>query len=219
MMNTWILLVIAALLLVSGLLVGWSVERRRLLAFYAKPPILRWSSAWRVPEGEGVSLDAEWREMGYEPLGTLLVGATPAPGGEYAAAYRHPSLPVFGLINVRGGTAVASALTFWEGGGVLVTTAAPAGEARAAAVDHGLPRLVQWRVGGRPPALDGQHIGTVRAWALGKRCALPATREALLSYLADDFQRVRVALTERGPLSFPDYLHILIGRPRRILSF
>jgi hypothetical protein len=123
------------------------------------------------------------------------------------------------MIRARGANAVACAMTFWEGGGALITTAAPWKEARTAAVDTGSPRLVQLRVGGRPLALDGQHTGTVRAWALGKRSALPATREALIPYLLDDHERASNAVIQRNPAPFRAYLQALVGRPERVLTF
>lgn len=219
MMNTWTLLAGLALLAAVGLLIGWSGERRRLLAFYASPPSLRWVPEGRALEGAAGVLDTEWRGLGYEPLGILLSDATPAAGGEAKAVYRHPTLPVFGIIEARGPNAFACAMTFWEGGGALITTAAPLKEARAAAVDTGSPRLVQLRVSGRPLALDGQHAGTVRAWALGKRSALPAAREALIPYLMDDYERARAAVVQRNPAPFRAYLQALAGRPHRVLTF
>jgi len=161
-------------------------------------------------------LDQEWRELGYQPLGTLRAeGASDT----YDAIYAHPTLPVYGAISVRPDRAVPYALSFWEGGGTLLTTALPLAEARAATIDTGTPRLVQLRVGGRPLALDGQHVGTVKAWALGKRTALPATREALVGYLVEDYGRVHAALKSGRAVPLAGYLRALTGRPERVLTF
>jgi len=216
--NTWILLAVAALIPIAALLISWANALCRLLTFYADRPSYRWADTWREPTREAAELDTEWRALGYEPLGTLLAGGS-EDESTVTAAYRHPTLPVYGLVHARGAEVFACAMTFWEGGGTLITTAAPSHHARAAAVDVGAVRLVQLRVGGRPLALDGQHTGTVRAWALGKRIALPATRDALIPYLVDDFERVRAALTHAPPLPLRAHLQALLGRPERVLTF
>lgn len=218
-MITWMLLPALALLFALALLLSWGAERRRLHRLFTRPLVRRWSEEWRKLSGPALKLDEEWRELGYEPLGTLLGAEKGVDGFPLLAVYRHPDLPIYGLTEVRDEKAIPFALTFWEGGGVLITTAAAARDARAAAVDTGLPRLVQLRVGGRPLALDGQHVGTVRAWALGKRSALPATREALLGYLAEDHERLRNTLERGDPLPLGEYLRSLVGRPERILTF
>lgn len=208
-------LLIVAGLLVLGL-VGWKKEQARVARLHAHPPAREWAPGWRELSGAAAELDREWRDLGYEPLGTLLV-----EGGEdrYEAIYTHPTLPIYGAISVRPDRAVPYALSFWEGGGTLLTTALPLAEARAAALDTGTPRLVQLRVAGRPLALDGQHVGTVQAWALGKRTALPATKEALAGYLNDDYGRVHAALKSGKAVPFPAYLRSLAGRPERVLTF
>jgi hypothetical protein len=53
----------------------------------------------------------------------------------------------------------------------------------------------------------------------GKRQPLPATREALIGYLTADNEERRRALEAGGWLSLPDYLHLLLGRPRGVLKF
>lgn len=208
------------LLAVVGLLVlvllGWKREQGRVARFHACPPSREWEKGWREPAGAAAELDREWRDLGYQPFGTLRVEGSP---DRYEAVYAHPTLPIYGAISVRPDRAVPYALTFWEGGGSLLTTALPLAEARAAALDTGTARLVQLRVAGRPLALDGQHVGTVKAWALGKRTALPATREALVGYLADDYSRVHVALKSGRAMPFMVYVRGLMGRPERVLTF
>jgi hypothetical protein len=201
--------------LVGFLVAGWKSERERIARWHATPPRRTWAPM-RSLEGLAGELDREWQELGYVPLGLLRRDESP---DRFDAVYAHPSLPVYGLIDVRPGQAIPSALTFWEGEGTLITTAAPLPEARAAAVDTGTPRLVQLRVGGRPLALDGQHVGTVKAWALGKRTALPATREALIGYLSDDYRQISTTLKHGRAMTFAGYLKALAGRPERILTF
>lgn len=218
-MDTWLLLPITALLVMVALLLSWRLEWRRLRRRYSEAPRYRWSDGWREPSGDAADLHREWCELGYTPLGTLLGGDASAEGEAYTALYAHPELPIYAWTVVTRSGAIPQALTFWDGGGTLLTTAAPAREARLAALDTGTPRLVQLRVSGRPVALDGQHVGTVRAWALGKRAALPATREALLRYLEDDHRRVRDALAKGRPLPFLAHVKALLGRPERMLIF
>lgn len=208
------------LLIVAGLallvLVGWKKEQARVARLHSQPPAREWASAWRELSGEAAELDREWRELGYQPLGTLLVEGA---GERYEAVYGHPSLPIYGAISVRPDRSVPYALSFWEGGGTLLTTALPTAEARAAALNTGSARLVQLRVAGRPLALDGQHVGTVKAWALGKRTALPATKEALPGYLSEDYGRVHAALKSGQAVPLAGYLRSLTGRPERVLTF
>lgn len=207
---------LAAVGLAILVLAGWKREQGRVARFHARPPSREWERGWRAPAGPAAELDQEWRELGYLPLGTLRVDG---PAESYEAIYAHPTLPVYGAISVRPDRAVPYALTFWEGGGSLLTTALPLAEARAAALDTGTARLVQLRVAGRPLALDGQHVGTVKAWALGRRTALPATREALAGYLAEDYGRVHAALKSGRSVPFQDYVRGLLGRPARVLTF
>jgi len=207
---------LAVVLLMVLALIGWKREQGRVARFYSRPPSREWASGWRTPSGPAADLDREWRDLGYQPLGTLRVEGSP---DRYESVYAHPTLPIYGAISVRPDRAVPYVLTFWEGGGSLLTTALPLAEARAAALDTGTPRLVQLRVAGRPLALDGQHVGTVKAWALGKRTALPATREALVGYLADDYGRVHAALKSGRAVPFPGYLRGVMARPERVLTF
>jgi hypothetical protein len=212
-MNPWLIAVGAVVLLGAVLGLGWTSERRRLRRVYAPAPPFRWAD--RMPElsASAASLDTEWRELGYEPVGTL------ERDGSVDHVYVHPTLPVYALISGRAQTAIPWAISFWEGGGTLLTTAVPWREARDAAVDTGTARLVQLRVDGRPVALDGQHVGTVRAWALGKRVALPATKEALTTYLQNDLERVRAVLGKGKGVALRSYLRAAMGRPERILTF
>lgn len=207
---------LAAVGLAILVLAGWKREQGRVARFHARPPSREWEREWRVPEGPAAELDREWRELGYLPLGTLQVDG---PAESYEAVYAHPTLPVYGVISVCPERAVAYAQSFWEGGGSLLTTALPLSEARAAALDTGTARLVQLRVAGRPLALDGQHVGTVKAWALGKRTALPATREALVGYRVEDYGRVHAALKAGRAVPFSGYVRAVAGRPERVLTF
>ena len=214
--NPLLLLLLAAVGLIVLVLAGWRRELARVARLHSRPPSRNWEKAWQAPSGMAAELDQEWRELGYQPLGTLRAeGASDT----YDAIYAHPTLPVYGAISVRPDRAVPYALSFWEGGGTLLTTALPLAEARAATIDTGTPRLVQLRVGGRPLALDGQHVGTVKAWALGKRTALPATREALVGYLVEDYGRVHAALKSGRAVPLAGYLRALTGRPERVLTF
>jgi hypothetical protein len=212
-----LLFVLAVLVGLIGLaLAGWKREQNRVARYHSRPPARGWENGWRAPSGAAEELDREWRELGYLPLGTLRIEGQPP---SYEAIYAHPTLPIYGAISVQPDRAVPYALSFWEGGGFLLTTALPLAEARAAALDTGTARLVQLRVAGRPLALDGQHVGTVKAWALGKRTALPATREALVGYLADDYGRVHTALKSGRAVPFNGYVRGLAGRPERVLTF
>ena len=207
--------VVVAAGLALFILAGWRSERERIARWYAKPANRVWSE-WQSPSGVAAELDREWRELGYQPLGILRRAGDPQ---RHNLVYAHPSLPVYALIDVREAETIPYALSFWEGDGTLLTTAAPMAEARAAALETGSPRLVQLRVGGRPLALDGQHVGTVKAWALGKRTALPATRDALIGYLDADYRQVSAAIKNGHAMSFGGYLKALAGRPERILTF
>lgn len=214
-MNPLLFPLVVAVALVVLVLVGWKREQARVTRLHAYPPSREWAEAWRIPSGAAAELDQEWRDLGYQPLGTLVGDSA----DQYEAIYAHPTLPIYAAISVRPDRAVPYALSFWEGGGTLLTTALPMDEARAAAIDTGAARLVQLRVAGRPLALDGQHVGTVKAWALGKRTPLPASKEALVGYLGDDYGRVHAALKSGLAVPFSTYIRALTGRPERVLTF
>jgi hypothetical protein len=53
----------------------------------------------------------------------------------------------------------------------------------------------------------------------GKRQPLSATREALIGYLEAGDEQRRRALQAGGWLSVPDYVRLLLGKPRGVLKF
>jgi hypothetical protein len=215
---------VAALLLVlPTLLYGWWQTREALRRHFSITPRYRWLEE---PEGAGPAedpVDAELRGLGYRPAGTLL---REGEGELLSVVYIHETLPIYALAErpeaadgTPGPVRVVQLDSFFEGGGRLVTSAHPHAALTAVPGEDAAPRLTQLRIGGSATALDGQHAGTVQAWAAGRRQALPAAREALIGYLEADHQLQRRALERRGWLPFPTYLRILAGAPGGVLKF
>jgi len=200
------------------ILLSWWRARAVLRKIYSAPPACRWTASTSAPEAP--SDPEEWRRCGYERAGVLSCG-TPAP--LTLTVFIHSSLPIYAL-ECRGAADRKAAwwtvlLTFYADGALIATSSSSRPVGHLTAVDLGVPRLVQLREGGTPLALDGQHSGTVRAWAVGGREALPATRDALLDYLQADLTRLRPALERAGWLSPATHLRTLAGRPARVLRF
>jgi hypothetical protein len=221
-----LLLIPAAVLLaiLPGILAGWWKAREALKAHYAQPLRLEWADRPSLSlEGKAGEMDAELQSLGYLPAG-FLVGT--APEERVAHVYTHQHLPIYAFIEIardgRGQYHAAPQLeTFLEGGGRLSTTASPYFGRFTAGIPSEAPRLVELRAWGpgTPTALDGQHVGTLKAWTAGKRRALPATREALIGYLSEDHQRIRGSLQSVGWLPLGVYLKALFGTPKGILKF
>ena len=221
----WLLVPVAVLLaMVPAVLAAWWQTRKALAAHYGRPVRMRWLDAPPATPGETAdSLDTELRELGYEPMGWL---APEGEGRSFFAAYTHGSLPSYALVAMAWDAsgvfaAVPQMESFLPEGGRLSTTASPDFGRLTTAARTPAPRLVQLRAFGPPTAtaLDGQHTGTLKAWAAGNREFLPATRDALAEQLAADHQILGEALASAGWLPFPLYLRSLFGTPPGILKF
>ncbi|HEU4752507.1 MAG TPA: hypothetical protein VFU47_05310, partial [Armatimonadota bacterium] len=180
--RTWLALPAAVLLLaLPVVLSGWLQTRASLARHFARQPEIRWASGDEPqPEPE---IESELQELGYEPAGSLWVE------GAVSRVYLHRELPVYVLAARVPGQRKGMLCTlhsFFEEGGWLVTASYPFPELFSAGLGQAAPRLAQYRPSGTPTALDGQHVGTVRAWAAGKRRPLPAAAEALPGYLRAD---------------------------------
>jgi hypothetical protein len=206
-------------LLVLGVGVIWSQARARVRRDHARERRWQWGEEPRPLEGQPAALDEEWKRLGYAPLGFLREESRPGGTAVYLHVYLHPELPIYALTEVVGTTGTPSLVSFWEGGGHLLTTAAPPPVGGVPPSDARAPRLVQLRVAGTPTALDGQHVGTVRAWTGGNRRPLPHTREALPGYLEADHRRLAEQLEAIGWLPLPAFLRSLAGQHPGVLRF
>jgi hypothetical protein len=162
--------------------------------------------------------EKELRALGYRRLGYL---AKADDGYATWAIFNHPGHPTYALLtaeSIRGGRRVVLSLeSFWEGGGRLTSTSASIPRFEAGLETE--PRLVQLRIAGTATALDGQHVGTLRAWQGGGREPLPATKEALPDYLATTHQAHRRQGEKNGWLPLGVYTQVLFRHPPRTLRF
>jgi hypothetical protein len=214
--GNWILVpLVFGLVAGAASLADWTRLRAMIREQFSASPTLCWSDGAPPLEGTAAEYDRSLQTLGYERAGTL------DHSGTATAVYVHHQLPIYARMELGPGGSVPLLQldTFVEGGGRL-TTCSSRFLARVFAMAQGeAPRLAQLRVNGTPVALDGQHVGTVRAWTAGKRRALPATREALLGYLEQDDPRLRDRLRELGWLPFPVYLRWQAGDPPGVLTF
>lgn len=202
------------------LVLGWRAVRSELSRRLAEETRHAWLAGAEAPPERVSQLEGEWSGLGYEPLGILQ--SDRAGAVVRRSVFRHPELPIWAWVEqAPGSEAVACAVTFFEGGGRVLTTSLPLLDAGAlASLGNGTaPRLVQLRPQGRPLALDGQHAGTVRAWTAGKRRALPASQESLVPLLQEERGELRRHLEAGRGLTFLDYLRLLVGLPRGVLTF
>ncbi len=217
-------LVVAFAVMVAFLL-AWIKARTWVNRHFTAPLRLTWSREETALDGDG-EIGEELRGLGYAPVGTLTERE---PSVCVMSVYVHSSLPIYGLVvrdleanGTHGKPAVV--LESYFCGGERITTSGMRGAREAGAlVETAVPRLVQYRVDGTATALDGQHVGTLKAWMSsrsgGPRKPLPATREALIGYLEADHARVRKALEARGWVRPGTLLRLLIGQPRNSLGF
>jgi hypothetical protein len=217
-----LLLPLPALLGVAGvLLAGWRAARRSIRDWLADPPRLTLvDTAPHGLEGEAGQYDRELQELGYHPAGFLVTDRFP---NVQSAVYIHEEHAVYASLTIAPGRRARSlALTlesFFADGGRLTTTTDGTLSRVLTSADTGVPRLAQVRVRGRPLALDGQHLGTLKAWSLGRRQALPATPEALVGYIEADRERMREGARSNEWLPFSRFLRWIFGDPPGVLKF
>ena len=199
----------------------WWVVRTKIRERYADPPCFTLTEAAPAPlEGEAAAYGRELQELRYRPAGFLVNDHVPAA---FSAIYIHEEHPIYALLTLQPGKGrpllVLNLETFYEDGGRLTTTTDPYLARLLTSAGTGGPRLAQLRPAGRPLALDGQHVGTLKAWALGKRTALPAGGDALIGYIEADRARMREGINQPGWLPFPLYLRWLTSDPPGVLRF
>jgi hypothetical protein len=209
--------VAAAPISLGGIL--WLRLRSALRRHFARP-LEGWiaEAPPAQPAGRAEELAAEWRRLGYEPVGYWTTQANSNP---FCALLLHPALPVYACVRTDAAApseAIPFLISFFEAGGTLLTTA-DASSGVLAGVETGAPRLMQLREDGTPAALDGQHLGTVQAWMAGGRQPLPATRDAFGDYVRADHDRLGRALAARGWLPLGPFLRYVAGRPDGVLKF
>jgi hypothetical protein len=217
-MESWLFagLIIAVVLLLAL----WLRNRNAIRAYFAVPlePQRLDAPPWPAG-GEALATGERLEGLGYAPAGWIRLDPTE---NRYSAVYAHTELPAYAIAAIEGRENRVSMLhldSFFEGGGRLITTNSPLSGRLSAAVNLGAPRLVQLRPGGTPTALDGQHMGTLKAWMAGGRQPLPADAEAYVVHLAADLQRLKEKLRASGWLPPGVFLGWLIGRPKGILRF
>jgi hypothetical protein len=216
------LLILAMALVVGSLLGRWIRIRRSLREYYSESPVFRWLEAPAAPPGEkGEILDRELEELGYRHVGYL----EPEGVQTFFGVYVHNELPIYALaVMAWDSEGVFATLpqmeTFLPEGGRLSTTGDANFGRYVGGVETGAPRLVQFRAFGpsTAAAMDGQHLGTVRAW-MARRELLPATKEALLDYMQRDFEALRDGLERIGWLPLGDYLRVAAGKAKGVLKF
>lgn len=201
----------------------WQGLREGVRRAYAAPIRWRWSDETPELGPDGEVLEGEWRGLGYRHLGTLRGEGEGGPP-ILSSVYVHPELPVYLRIwpqqNQRGKLRTAAQLvTFFPQRGRLATTNYPGLALFTGGIPSPGPRLLQYRHWGAPLDLDGQHLGTLKAWMAGGREPLPATAEALPGYLEEDYAWTREALAQFGWLPIPHYLRSLAGRPPGTLTW
>lgn len=202
-------------------LLGWSQARASVRASFEKPLPVHWLAAPPIPtEKIPRGFHEELLGLNYHPLGWLGCEMR----GSATAVYAHAELPIYVLLTLRFQADAVEVETlqfesFFAQSVRLITTTDRDFAYAAAGVRNPGVRLFQLREHGTPTALDGQHVGTVRAWMVGKRVPLPAERERLLTYLEADQSALREQLRANGWVSLPGYLLGLFGRRRGILRF
>lgn len=222
----WALLIPLAVLagVLPALAALWIRTRQAVQAYYTRPLRLQWLEQPPLPPGEpGEKLDAELQSLGYRPQGFMA----PEEGkGTFFRVYIHETLPIYALAALAyDASGVYSAVpqleSFLGQGGRLSTTVSRDFGRLTAAAPAPQPRLVQLRAWGpgTATALDGQHVGTLKAWLSGKREFLPATREALIPYLTADHEWLRETLARAPWISFPYFLRAQFGTPKGVLKF
>ncbi len=204
----------------AGIVRGWLAQRELIRRRAGLPHTLEWADSPVPDEPEWRAVDEEARGLGYQHAGVLL-RAEPA---SLTHVYIHQALPIY-LLTAPDGLPEDSSdrliqlESFFDDGARITTTTSAAYALTASAARLGVPRLVQLREEGTVTALDGQHVGTVKAWMAGGREALPARHETLLAYLAQDRQQLAAALEHAGWLPFGTYLEWLVRRPHGVLRF
>lgn len=220
----WLLIPLILLFLaVAALLPGWIRSRAALQAYYSKPLEYTWLEAAPVDPGRrGAEVHQELEGLGYGETGWLA----PESRALFFRVYTHRELPIYALVahasDASGVYAVVPQLeSFLPGGGRLSTTTSPDFGRLTGAASTGAPRLVQLRTQGpgTATALDGQHVGTVRAWLAGKREFIPVERDHLIRTLQDDHQAMRAALEQAGWLPIGEFIRAQAGRPTGMLTF
>jgi hypothetical protein len=203
-----------------GFLLRWSVRRGAVREAFGGPYALEWTDAAPPPEEAAGEWHAELQRLCYRPAGALR-RQEPARTGY---VYIHEALPIYVLASPAGGLQddeprVLQFESFFDDGARVTTTTSMGYACVAPMLKTPPPHLVQLREGGTPTALDGQHVGTVKAWMAGGREALPASKEALIGYLAQDRQRLQACLEEAGWLPLGAYARGLLGDPPGVLRF
>lgn len=219
--------VLGSLGVVCGALVlaGWRKADRILRRRFSGALALQWVNAPAFSPGPEVearvaALQAELQGLAYRPAGFLADSRDP---NIYYAVSVHETLPAYAFLMVArmAGRAliVPYLLSFFEDGGRITTTASRHVGGYTAGLDTGAPQLLQLRDGGTPTALDGQHMGTLKAWIAGGRRPVPAAREALLETFGQEHERLRAAFHASGGLSLAAYVRALFGTPPGVLRF
>jgi hypothetical protein len=231
--SAWLLLSVGRLNALPALLLGlvgglsaevlaaWLLNRWAVQEFFTQSYTVSWSDALGPPADARVAtVDRELQGLGYHPAGALVREEAGIP----TWVYIHKGFPVYALLSIgrqKNGLPVTllHLESFFEDGGRLTATQHRLMARFFSGVDTGVPRLVQLRTEGSATALDGQHMGTLKAWMVGGRKPLPATREALIGYLTEDRRRLKESRAGAGWLPFPLFLRGLYGEPPGILKF
>lgn len=214
-----LLLVVLAL----AILPAWLKTCRALAEYYGREVRYRWLEGPPVEPGEkSAAYTAELEGLGYSEAGWLQ----PEGSVVFFRVLIHRELPIYALLahaaDSSGVYAVVPQLeSFLAGCGRVSTTGSPDFGRMTGSAGTEAPRLVQLRVRGpvTPTALDGQHVGTVRAWLAGGRELLPAGREALPGYLEQDHRCLGAALERAGWVRLPAFLRAMAGRAPGVLPF
>jgi hypothetical protein len=201
-------------------LAGWRMARRQIRNYLRQREPFEWIEAAPPVTPGFAELDGELHGLRFQCVGTLRRAT---PSAVAFAVYVHETLPIYAQVGCFrewgvGLSTVTQLDSIFEGGGRLCTTTAPTSTLLVGALTDA-PRLVQLRPKGRPTALEGQHVGTLKAWIAGGRVPLPATREALIDYVESDLHRIRETVRRNGSLSYLAFLRWLIGRPPGVLRF
>ncbi len=202
-------------------LVGWQAMRAAVRSYYEKELSYTWIDPPLAYSDLPRGYHEELEGLGYHPAGFLQRKGL---ADMQTAVYVHRELPIYVLVGLeRSGDSWATAVlqfdTFYPDGSRLSTTTSKTFAHLSAGVKGETTRLVQLRETGSPTALDGQHVGTVRAWLAGKRDPIPANPDRLIEYLEQDRRRLRDTLRSSGWVPFPAFLQTVLGRRPGILRF